>query len=149
MQPGYRSRCAGRFLRGGCVTHTAGRAACGCGRSVYLGVEGEMNLGCFPLRLDLYLLLQLRATDAAAEPSTLLPAQIILIIWGKALSPPPLVKHPLPLPMKDFAFTPRSWSGCAALPFPLFFPALFWRQASDFGQKPAQPTEPWQCFLWD
>lgn len=51
-----------------------------------------MNLSCFPLRLNLYLLPQLRATDTAAEPSTLLLARRANVSHNSGGKPFPL--HP-------------------------------------------------------
>lgn len=82
-----------------------------------------MNLGCFPLRLDLYLLPQLRATDAAAEPSTLLGGQMFLIIFGESPFPSTPSEAPTPLTHEGFCLHPQKLVRLCCAAIPLVFPS--------------------------
>lgn len=77
-----------------------------------------MNLGCFPLRLDLYLLLQLRATDAAAEPSTDNSHNL-----GESPFPSTPSEAPTPLTHEGFCLHPQKLVRLCCTALPLVFPS--------------------------
>lgn len=118
---------------------------CDWGCSIYLGVEGEINL-CYSLWAQSLPALPAERQHCCSVPWECPPSSegCSLGFGSKALFPPhPQCQHspplsPLPLSSLTFAFISRGWWGChCSASFPCFS-QLFWSPVGGLGQKPAQ-----------